>query len=117
MMRKNLGAGDILMPRAVAKLIPALGAARAKPDPTCWLKLHTLDGDWAWWVIEYSPRARIAYGLVQGHVLELGEFSVADLEAARGPGGLRIQRVVGWPAQRLSVVRQFEAREPKEAKA
>ena len=106
MTRRKAG----LLPRELVARIPALRVARARPDPRCWARLETPDLDHRWWVIEYSPRTGVAYGLVQrGTETALEEFSVPDLEEAEGPGGLRIRRALGWLPQRLSMVMRWEA--------
>ena len=46
------------------------------------------------------------FGLVDGHEAELGYFSLLELENARGPLGLRIERDLWWKPTRLSAVRK-----------
>lgn len=106
MSRRKAG----LLPRELLVRIPALKVTRLRPDPTCWARLETPDLDHRWWVIEYSPRTGVAYGLVQrGTEFALEEFSVRDLEESEGPGGIRIRRAIGWLPQRLSSVHKWEA--------
>ena len=47
---------------------------------------------WTWYGSEYDSKERIFFGVVVGHEREYGNFSLDELEAIRGPGGLTIER-------------------------
>ena len=49
-------------------------------------------GSWTWYATEYDPATRCFFGLVDGHELEYGSFSLDELEAYKGPFGLGIER-------------------------
>ncbi len=55
------------------------------------IKFFTPDSGWAWYPTEYDGKD-LFFGLVAGLEVELGYFSLADLEAVRGPLGLTIER-------------------------
>jgi len=61
-------------------------------DAIAHLKLFTPDAQWTWYATEYDPDERVFFGLVLGLEQELGYFSLDELEAARGPLGLPIER-------------------------
>lgn len=81
-----------LIPEDLAGKIPGLNATGKEADPLVHAKLFTPDSSWTWFVIEYDPGERSCFGLVQGHETELGYFSLDELEEARGPAGLPIER-------------------------
>ena len=47
---------------------------------------------WTWYATEYDPKDRIFFGLVRGFEVEMGYFSLDELEAVRGKLGLGIER-------------------------
>ena len=55
------------------------------------IKFFTPDTHWTWYSTEYDGDD-ILFGLVSGFEIELGYFSVSDLESIRGPFGLPIER-------------------------
>lgn len=83
-----------LIPPETERNIPALYSTESLPadQKMAQVKLFTPWAGWTWYVVEYDPTERMAFGLVDGHERELGYFSLAELEAIRGPGGLRIER-------------------------
>jgi hypothetical protein len=69
-------------------------------------KFFTPDSNWTWWATEYEPESREFFGLVQGFEVELGYFSLDELESATGPLGLPIERDKFWEEQTLGEVRR-----------
>ena len=55
------------------------------------VKFFTPDSGWTWYASEFDGED-IFFGLVSGLELELGYFSLSELEAVRGPLGLPIER-------------------------
>ena len=55
------------------------------------VKFFTPDSNWTWYASEFDGED-IFFGLVSGHVVELGYFSLAELQQVRGPMGLLIER-------------------------
>lgn len=55
------------------------------------VKFFTPDSNWTWYASEFDGED-IFFGLVSGFEVELGYFSLAELEDARGPLGLPIER-------------------------
>ena len=47
---------------------------------------------WTWYATEYDPIDRLFFGLVRGFEMELGYFSLDELEAVKGQLGLGIER-------------------------
>jgi hypothetical protein len=90
------------IPPAVAPSIPQLYATEHVTDPIAWIKLFTPDSSWTWYITEYDPEERLCFGLVIGHEQELGYFSLKEIESARGPLGLPIERDLYWQPTPLS---------------
>lgn len=82
----------VLLPDELAKTVPPLYATQNKDDPLAVVKFFTPDSNWSFFVTEFDPAERLCFGLAVGHERELGYFSVAELEEARGPLGLRVER-------------------------
>ena len=72
------------------------------PNPVAITKLFTPDSSWTWFVLAYDPEERLAFGLVDGAVAELGYFSITELDSVRGPWGLPIERDICFNPTPLS---------------
>lgn len=90
---------------SMSKKIPKLYEMENEKDPMVWVKLFTPDGNWTWYITEYDPEERLAFGLVKGQETELGYFSLAEIEQARGPLGLQVERDIHFKPCKLSEVR------------
>lgn len=59
-------------------------------------KFFSPDSNWTWYVVEGEFDEDLStykfFGLVEGHETEWGYFVLRELEDARGPLGLRIER-------------------------
>ncbi len=83
----------MLLTKANQAALPALYAQDGKGmNATAYVKFFTPDSNWTWLATEYDPIERRFFGLVMGQATELGYFSLDEMEAARGPMGLRIER-------------------------
>lgn len=71
--------------------LPPLYANEHEPDPLVQVKFFTPWTGWTWYATEFDGDDTF-FGLVEGLETELGYFSLSELESARGPGGLRIER-------------------------
>jgi hypothetical protein len=60
---------------------------------------------WTWYVTEYDPSDGRCFGLVVGHEVELGYFSLEEISSVRVRFGLRIERDLWWREMKLSEVR------------
>ena len=68
-----------------------------------YVKFFTPDSSWTWWAIEFDGQD-IFFGLVEGHVKELGYFSLSELQSLRGPLGLPVERDLYWQPKRLEEI-------------
>ena len=55
------------------------------------VKFFTPDSNWTWYASEFDGDD-IFFGLVSGLEVELGYFSLSELQSVRGPLGLPIER-------------------------
>ena len=95
----------VFIPEDLAEKLPKLYATEQEDDPMAVLKYFTPDGSWTWFLTEYDPEQRLAFGLVIGHERELGYFSFTELEVVRGPMGLPVERDLHFQPKRLSLCR------------
>ncbi len=75
--------------------LPSLYTQENEPDPTVPVKFFTPDAGWTWYAIEFDG-ADTFFGYVIGLEAELGYFSLRELQTARGPLGLPIERDLHW---------------------
>ena len=91
-----------LLPDDVAQNLPPLYATEHEDDPLVRVKFFTPDSSWTWFLTEFSPERRLCFGMVHGLEHELGYFSLDELEAARGPLGMPIERELYFKPRPLS---------------
>ena len=88
-----------------ARLPPLYSQEGLGLEAVALVKFFTLDSTWTYWVSEGSPVGEnghidtdkikagfILFGLVNGQVVEFGYFPLSELDSARGPLGLPIER-------------------------
>ncbi len=80
-----------LLTQEIRRRLPQLNATEHDPDPVAQVKFFTPWTYWTWYAIEFDGDD-LFFGFVEGHEHELGYFSLAELEALHGPGGLTIER-------------------------
>ena len=66
------------------------------------VKLFDPTGGWTWYLAEYDPETRQAFGLVDGFEKELGYIDLPELVKFRGRFGLPIECDLWWKPQLLS---------------
>ncbi len=91
-------------PVASENKIPMLYEAEEVKDPIVHAKFFVPWGSWTWYATEYDGED-LCFGLVDGHEVELGYFSLAEMEEIEGPGGLKIERDLHFTPKPLSEVR------------
>ena len=86
-----------LLTKALADRFRRVGSQEGKGDEAIVIaKFFTPDSSWTWWATEYDPETRECFGLVQGHEVEWGYFSLDELAEARGALGLPVERDLHW---------------------
>jgi len=90
-----------LLPEKVRRQLPPLRSQEDKGgQAVACVKFFTPDSDWTWWATEFDGEDTF-FGLVEGFVKELGYFSLSELEGARGPLGLQVERDLYWQPRKL----------------
>jgi hypothetical protein len=92
-----------LLTDELRKTIPAMYTTETEEDPTVHCKFFDPCSQWTWYVIEFDGEDRF-FGLVVGFVVELGYFSLEELETVCNPLGLHMERDLGWKPCPLSEV-------------
>ena len=84
--------------------LPALYAQENEKDPMVHAKFFTPWSNWTWFVTEGSQEDEdfIFFGYVIGFEKEWGYFSLNELQSARGPAGLTIERDLHFTPKRKS---------------
>ena len=86
-----------LMTKAIEKKIPALYSTEEEnqESPRILVKFFHVFSSWRWYGVEYDPEQGLFYGLVDGDEMELGYFTLDELESIE-IGGLGIERDMNW---------------------
>lgn len=98
-----------LLTKELRKQLPVLGATEKIEDPQVLLKVFTPDSNWTWYVTEFDGKDTF-FGLVVGFEVEMGYFSLSELEATTGPLGLHVERDLYFKPTPLSEIRKQHAR-------
>lgn len=95
-----------LLPQEIAERLPPLYSQEEEGENAiAHVKFFTPWSGWTWYASEYTPTERLFFGVVVGHERELGYFSLDEIEAIRGPGGLAIERDLYWTPKPLKECR------------
>jgi hypothetical protein len=91
--------------------LPELYANEEKGlDAIAPVKFFTPDANWTWYASEYDGRDTF-FGLVSGFEVELGYFSLTELEGVRGALGLPIERDLHYAPKTLRELQQWHERQ------
>jgi len=94
-----------LLPDALRATLPPLYATEGHHDPIVRCKFFTPWGTWSWFAIEFDGEDTF-YGLVDGFEVELGYFSLSELESVSGQFGLMTERDLYFKPRPLSQVKR-----------
>jgi len=99
-----------LITKAIEAAAPAIGTTSNTPpaDVPIVAKFFTPWSNWTWYMTEYNPENRGAFGFVSGLEGELGYFSIDELEEIVGPFGLTIERDLHFTGTLDSVLRYHD---------
>jgi hypothetical protein len=90
---------------ALFKDYPLYSQEDAK-DPLVVAKLFDPTGSATWYLTEYDPVEKIAFGYVTGMAAdEFGYTSLTELESIKGPLGIGIEQDLYFKQKRLSCVK------------
>ena len=88
-----------LMTKAIEKSIPALYATDGVKEKKVAVKFFAPWSNWTWYAVEGEKLENgdwKFFGLVEGFEKEYGYFLLSELEAVKGPWGLKIERDRGF---------------------
>lgn len=86
--------------------LPTIADLRDDDLAVARVKLFDPTSSWTWYIAAYDPDTREAYGLTQGHELEEGYISMAEIVEHRGRFGLPVERDLHWFPRTLREIRQ-----------
>lgn len=82
----------MLLTKADRKKLPELYQTENQGDKAmAVVKFFTPGSNWTWYATEFDGEDTF-FGLVDGFEMELGYFSLSELQSTRGPLGLKIER-------------------------
>jgi len=86
--------------------LPTLYAQEGTADPMVYAKFFTPDSNWTWYVTEGQDEDGDFrfFGYVMGFEAEWGYFLLSELQSARGPMRLPIERDLYFTARRFSTI-------------
>jgi hypothetical protein len=97
-----------LLPGHLRAVLPPLYANEAQGlKAVAPVKFFTPDSGWTWYASEFDGED-VFFGLVSGFEIELGYFTLAELERVRGPLGLPIERDLWFEPQSLGELKTLE---------
>lgn len=81
-----------LLPAAVRKSLPPFGTSEGQGlGALALVHFFTPDSSWDWYACEFDGDD-LFFGLVSGFEMELGCFSLSELQSVRGELGLPVER-------------------------
>jgi len=69
------------------------------------VKFFTPDSNWSWYASEFDGDDTF-FGLVSGFALEMGYFSLSELQSVKGPLGFAIERDIHFKPQTLKTLQE-----------
>ena len=99
--------GHKLLDKASRERLPALYSNEERGlDAEAQVKFFTPDSSWSWYASEFDGED-IFFGLVSGFEVELGYFSLTELESVTGPLGLPIERDLYFQPKSLKELMEY----------
>jgi hypothetical protein len=93
-----------LLTKEIRGKLPSLGSQDSKGGKAvAYVKFFTPDSSWTWYATEFDGED-LFFGLVEGQEKELGYFSLSELQSARGPMGLAVERDLHWTPKTLAEI-------------
>ena len=97
-----------LLPGDIRAALPPLYANEQKGmEAVAPVKFFSPDSSWTWYPTEFDGED-LFFGLASGFDVELGYFSVNELERVRGPLGLAVERDLYFEPQTLRELQRYE---------
>ena len=81
-----------LLPEDIVEMIPRFGKTVLNHGPVFHLKWFTTDSSFTWYVSEFDPESKMAFGLVVGQFPIWGKFSATETTRVLLSLGLIVER-------------------------
>ncbi len=104
---------ELLDAESREKLPPLYSGEEKGLEAQAQVKFFTPDSNWTWYASEFDGED-ILFGLVSGMEVELGYFSLKELEEVRGPLGLPIERDLHFEPKTLKELQEIHEREHRD---
>ena len=101
---------NLLDAESRAKLPPLYSGEKLGLKALAQVKFFTPDSSWSWYASEFDGDD-LFFGLVSGLEVELGYFSLAELQSVTGPLGLPIERDLYFEPKTLKELMEKHNRE------
>lgn len=98
---------DLLDGESRALLPPLYSTEKQGLNAVAPVKLFTPDSGWTFYATEFDGDD-LFFGLVAGFEIELGHFSLSELESIRGPLGLPLERDLDFAPKPLHELKRYE---------
>ncbi|MBL8152777.1 MAG: DUF2958 domain-containing protein [Anaerolineae bacterium] len=99
-----------LLPDELRAVLPRLYAnEEVGMEAIAPLKFFTPDANWTWYPTEFDGEDTF-FGLVSGYEVELGYFTLSELEEVRGGLGLPIERDLYFTPTTLKALQEYHRR-------
>ena len=106
--------GNNLLDQASREKLPELYSGEEKGlEALAQVKFFTPDSNWTWYSSEFDGEV-IFFGLVSGFEVELGYFSLKELQEVKGPLGLQIERDLYFEPQTLGKLMEIHQQEKED---
>ncbi len=103
--------GENLLDQASRKKLPPLYSGEEKGmEALAQVKFFTPDSNWTWYASEFDGEDTF-FGLVSGFDVELGYFSLKELQETRGPMGLQIERDLYFKPKTLKELQEKHSKD------
>jgi hypothetical protein len=102
----------LLDPESREKLPPLRSQEEKGNQALAQVKFFTPDSDWTWYASEFDGED-IFFGLVSGFEVEYGYFTLQELQEARGPLGLQIERDLYFEPKTLGELERWHLQQRK----
>lgn len=104
---REIPRGHELLTAEIREKLPELYSTEEQGlEAKAQVKFFTPDSNWTWYASEFDGED-LFFGLVSGFEVELGYFSLSELESARGPMGLPIERDLYFESKSLRELMEF----------
>ena len=95
-----------LIAKDIVNKIPNLYETENEEEKICYVKLFLPSSNWTWYILEINKEDNnTCYGLVDGFELELGYFTLSELENLKGMFGLKVDLDTSFKPTKLSKIR------------